>query len=97
MLLGATEARASKEMGDVVEFMEKLFNLTKSPCMVALEKGNQSDPLEKMKQKLKLNSPPVRPSLPVSHLQTVYPEVNNSIYFWEPRFALPSWDRLKYI
>ena len=73
-MLGAPEDRASKEMGEVVEFIEKLFNLTKNFC----SKGNQSKVLARMKQML--NSPDVlEPSLSVSHLQTLYPEVNNSV------------------
>ena len=75
VLLGAPEARASKEMGEVVEFIEKLFNLTINFCSEPLTKGNQSKVLTRMKQML--NSPDVlEPSHSVSHLQTLYPEVN---------------------
>ena len=75
VLLGAPEARASKEMREVVEFIEKLFNLTIKFCSEPLTKGNQSKVLTRMKQML--NSPDVsEPSHSVSHLQTLYPEVN---------------------
>ena len=87
VLLGAPEARASKEMGEVVEFIEKLFNLTINFCSEPLTKGNQSKVLTRMKQML--NSPDVsEPSHSVSHLQTLYPEVNNSSTFPVLFFAL---------
>ena len=53
VLLGAPEDRASKEMGEVIEFMGKLFNLTKNFCSKASE--NYSKTLSRMKQML--NSP----------------------------------------
>ena len=60
VLLGAPEDRASKEMGEVIDFMGKLFNLTKNFCSKA--SGNYSKTLSRMKQML--NSPGVlEPSL----------------------------------
>ena len=53
VLLGAPEDRASKEMGEVIDFMGKLFNLTKNFCSKASE--NYSKTLSRMKQML--NSP----------------------------------------
>ena len=38
VLLGAPEDRASKEMGEVIDFMGKLFNLTKNFCSKASNK-----------------------------------------------------------
>ena len=74
VLLGSPKGRASKEMGEVVEFVEKLFNLTNRFCPE--EKYEEQGTGENMINTVERFS--VRSPLKnVGHLQTVYPEVND--------------------